>query len=551
MAIVHIHRVGNKELYQKIYYQEVFMKKLTKRLLSLGIVSTLALSMTACGSSDSTKPSASPADSATPKPSASSEAGDKTDKGDKENQAEAQKTEAEIEKPDKITLMVDGTFCNIARGQDYVREHFKELTGIQLDIIQPDHNSYYDQLSIAFTSGMEADLVVLSASYYSAYAAQGALWDMSDAWESSETKASGRINEDYVNALYIDDGLYGFAAGRGNGCITYLRQDWLDNLGLQVPTTYDEYVEVLRGFTYDDPDGNGINDTYGLTAPGLIGLDAPYTNYLPEFWQDAYPDFYQKEDGTWVDGFSEEANVKALQRLKDAYSQGLIDMEVATNKTSTCRDKFYAGKAGAFTYWAGKWNKTLLDNVQALNPEAGLVAIEPIDELGKYIERQAPVLAITNTCKNPEGVFKYFIETMVDGAEGQRLFTYGVEGIHWEQKDGVYKQLPDRENPVSTFTTTFNDQMLLISDWAGENPFASLVDPVIRDSNQKFVDNAVVAPVVVSNDVKAAYAATLLDIRTVIITDVVTGTMSVEEGMAKYNEQASQMVEEILASLNN
>jgi len=46
------------------------------------------------------------------------------------------------------------------------------------------------------------------------------------------------------------------------------------------------------------------------------------------------------------------------------------------------------------------------------------------------------------------------------------------------------------------------------------------------------------------------YTSTLLDIRTVIVTDVVTGDMTVEEGMASYKEQSAAMVDEILASLN-
>lgn len=48
----------------------------------------------------------------------------------------------------------------------------------------------------------------------------------------------------------------------------------------------------------------------------------------------------------------------------------------------------------------------------------------------------------------------------------------------------------------------------------------------------------------------AGYTATLSDIRIVIVADIVTGSLSVEEDMARYHEQAGSMVEEILASLN-
>jgi putative aldouronate transport system substrate-binding protein len=43
-----------------------------------------------------------------------------------------------------------------------------------------------------------------------------------------------------------------------------IRKDWLDKLGLKMPTTIDELFIVAKAFTEKDPDGNGKNDTYGL-----------------------------------------------------------------------------------------------------------------------------------------------------------------------------------------------------------------------------------------------------------------------------------------------
>lgn len=508
------------------------MKQATKKLFSLGLGGLLAFSMVGCGNSDSKTTTTTPETSTAPEASTSTEPS-----------ASAE----EVVKPEKITMMVNGTFLDEASGQKEVVAAYKDLTGIDLQITTIDHNSYNDQLSLAFASGDVPDVVILSAEYYAAYAGQGALADISSYWENSETKASGRVNETYIDGLYIDGSLYGFTPARGNGCLTYLRQDWLDQLGLSVPTTYDEYINVLQAFV--DNQLGGPN-TIGVTAAGIMSTEAPYTNYLPEFWQDAYPDFYEK-DGVWVDGFSEQATADALQRLKDAYSKGLIDIEVTTNKTSSCRDKYYAGQVGAFTYWAGKWSATIDENLKQTNPDGSIVGIAPIKELGKYTERQSPVIAITNKCENPAGVFKYLFEVMVDGDQGQMIFNYGAEGTHYTLDGGEMTQLPDPEVPTSTFTNIFVDPLIGISEWTNGDPMASKRNPLVAETNQIFVDNSKLAPVIVSNDTKSNYAATLLDIRTVIVTDVVTGDMTVEEGIASYQEQASAMVEEILASLNN
>lgn len=115
-------------------------------------------------------------------------------------------------------------------------------------------------------------------------------------------------------------------------------------------------------------------DTYGVSSAGLIGTEAPYTNYLPEFYQDAYPSFYKNDEGVWVDGFTEDSMKDALERLKSAYEAGYIDKESLTNATSDCRTKFYEDKFGVFTYWAGTWATNLKTNLEANGLDSELVA---------------------------------------------------------------------------------------------------------------------------------------------------------------------------------
>lgn len=69
------------------------------------------------------------------------------------------------------------------------------------------------------------------------------------------------------NYLKRDDQIWGIAPpGDPNHYTLWVRQDWLDKLGLEIPTTPDEVLEVAKAFTTQDPDGNGKADTYGLTS---------------------------------------------------------------------------------------------------------------------------------------------------------------------------------------------------------------------------------------------------------------------------------------------
>jgi putative aldouronate transport system substrate-binding protein len=72
----------------------------------------------------------------------------------------------------------------------------------------------------------------------------------------------------------IDGASYGLASPgaivKNEGIL--IRQDWLDKLGLAVPVTTEDYINVMRAFTNNDPDGNGRNDTYGYGA--FIEIDS-------------------------------------------------------------------------------------------------------------------------------------------------------------------------------------------------------------------------------------------------------------------------------------
>ena len=139
----------------------------------------------------------------------------------------------EVAKPEKITIFVDGTVFTESNAQDKFIERWEELSGIELEIIQPDHDAYYDVLQQQIASGEWPDVMILSSTYYAAYASEGVLWDMTDAWENSATKNSGRFTgDDVIEGLKIGGRLYGFADARGGGCVTYVKKAWLDAVGM-------------------------------------------------------------------------------------------------------------------------------------------------------------------------------------------------------------------------------------------------------------------------------------------------------------------------------
>lgn len=508
--------------------QEMKKKKMLALLLSLAMTSSLA----ACGG------------------------GSKSE--------ETSKSEGSGDKPESITIMVDGTVFTKENGQEQFISKLKELTGIDIKVIQPDHSAYYDVVGQTLASGDWPDVMILGSTYYTGYASEGVLWDMSEAYENSELK--GRIeNQEQIDSLRVDGSLYGISPARGNGCVTYVKKAWLDNLGLDVPTTYEEYLEMCRAFTTGDPDGNGVDgDTYAVSAAGLVGTEAPYTNYLPEFYQDANPSFYKDADGVWHDGFAEQSMVDALGRLRDAYAEGLIDKETLTNGTSDCRNKFYEDKFGVFTYWAGTWATNLKTNLEANGHDGELVAIPPIEELGSYIERVAPCWCITEACENPEGVFKYFIEPMLDGGDVEFLWTYGVEGVHWSTKaeevcgntyeEGEFHMLESMEKEGTQYTKAHIDPSLALVPLTSStipDPQEKAMGEEAKSSAEIFNNNSHIADLLVSTDEMSQYNGDLMTLKSEIIAKVIIGELTVEDGMKKFEEdRGAEWSKAIVDSLN-
>ena len=476
---------------------------------------------------------------------------------------------AEVEKPEKITIFVDGTVFTKSNAQDQFIARWEELTGIKLEIIQPDHDAYYDVLQQTIASGEWPDVMILSSTYYSSYAAAGVLWDMTEAWENSATKNSGRwLGDSVIDGLKIDGALYGFAPTRGNGCVTYVKQTWLDAVGMEAPTTYEEYLAMCDAFVNKDPDGDGQKDTYAVSAAGFIGAEAPFINYLPEFYQDAWPSFAKDENGVWYDGFTTEAMKNALARLNDAYVKGYIDPTTLTNGTKDCRNKFYDDSFGVFTYWAGTWATNLKTNLEANNKSGELVALAPLAEAEPYFDRVPPVWAISSTCENPEGVFTYFIDTMLDGGDMQMLWTYGVEGAHWSKsagtvlagtekektyEDGQFHMLESLEISGTLYTKHHIDPMLSLATFADGyyDPKEDSVKPEAKAASELFGNNSKLAVIVPTTDEMGMYNGDLTTLKNVLIAKVIMGEMTYEDAMIKYEADGGKTWSDaIVESLN-
>jgi putative aldouronate transport system substrate-binding protein len=453
----------------------------------------------------------------------------------------------EVVKPEKIKAMLDIFSVAETDGREEVIAKYKELTGINLVIEQPPHNQYYEKVNLAFASGDLPDVLELSPADNSAfltYATQGALADVTDLVAQSEPLA--KANQAIVDGVKIDGKLYGFPNDSASGTLTYCRKDWIDKLGMKVPTNYNEYMEMLRGFTFKDPDGNGKNDTKGFTGAGLDSITDNY-RYILDFMQDAVPAM-QYKNGKWVDGFQEPEMVKALERISAAYKEGVIDKDIITNKTSTAREKVINGEVGTISYWAGSWNKTLNDKAKQINQNATIIPMPSMEGI-KYMARVPAMHCITSAANNVEGVFKYFLEYIHDGDVGQMLFTAGVEGVTYKVVDGKGEWLPTKLDPKTKFSKVMQSYDATIIPFK-KQIFA--VDSLTQESNDIFKSKMVQSQLPRLTDTFIKMNADITQVRSTTLSKIMVGELSIEEGMKQYKAKVNNelQMEKILSEMN-
>lgn len=241
-----------------------------------------------------------------------------------------------------------------------------------------------------------------------------------------------------------DDGLfYGMPFitqyDKANTCLIF-RKDWLDKLHLSYPKNFEEVEKVFDAFTNGDPDGNGQNDTVALTMQKPIG---DWSWVFAGFGR-KYADYALDKDGKIIPTFETPEFKAAMTWIKKICDAGYVDQDFVLNDMKAMEEKFFQGKAGAYNAPLFRHVSRIEGSLRALHPEAS-VAYGPIPEgpAGRGNSPQGKAgffTAVTTHCKNPEKAAA-FINFMIS-EEGQQLLRLGIEGIHYEKKDGkiVYNE---------------------------------------------------------------------------------------------------------------
>ncbi len=243
--------------------------------------------------------------------------------------------------------------------------------------------------------------------------------------------------------------LYSIPARRMNVAAlnTFIRKDWVDKLGLSLPTTTEEYVNVLKEFKAKDPGGVGADKVIPFTMTSDVQWRAG--TLLDSFID---PNLSRKDRwiNTVVDrnfllpGYKEGARL-----LNQMYNDGLVDVQFPLYADDTDSDNLIkSGVVGSFIHnWDQAYRDTpgLLRDLKVNVPDAELVTIDPFKTSAGTTDKRLYDAAGVNwfipaNSKNVEGALRYV--NWLSKFENRYFLQIGEEGVTHEMVDGVPKMIP-------------------------------------------------------------------------------------------------------------
>jgi len=362
-----------------------------------------------------------------------------------------------------------GTACSVLSGGDDSDQTLRINYGGSADATPiPDPNPIAEALSevVGFTvvserspedmgtalaGGQAPDIFLSSRSQLRQFDAQGLLLDLSQ-YRDRLADYEAFVGTEHVNTGLINDRLIGVVRKPREYSYSslWIRGDWLDELGLDMPTTLEEYAEVLQAFREEKP---GRDDAVAMTGYGLGAFDLLFGAF--ELGQ---PNSLYASEGQVVDGFNDPNMPEALEYVRSLIADGLVDPDLFSLGSAEARDRALQGGAGVIhTSWDQMTKPEFVAAGEAAQPDAEWRMLDVLNAPGKEGGMPTSIAGAVQGVPAAVAEDEERLETLlhyinyVGSDEGYRLTTFGIEGTHYEMDGDTLVPLPAMDEEGSYF----------------------------------------------------------------------------------------------------
>lgn len=383
------------------------------------------------------------------------------------NNAQPQASGGETQQADaaqKLTIMANYDSPDLSATDKKFIETIEQKNNVDLEFNIPPITGYAEKLQLMLSSGDYPDVVFFQnttdPSFQNAVK-EGLLLPVND-YIKNEPELMKYTYQSEWDSLKVnqDDKIYGIPRTsilRNDGY--WVREDWLKKVGIQVPAdglvTIEQFEDILKKFTFDDPDGNGKDDTYGF-AGGVNAnkvFDPILTGAFGELgWQKTEGGEYPYMDAKYD---AESTKYKdALAFMAKLYKEGVLDPDSATNDDTKRKERFWRGVTGVFPGFAAHYTWHLPE-IQKQTPGAELTYIWVKGEDGKASFNSVALSstgtwgfwAITKNAKDPQKAADVLNTWLTDDV--WETVKNGYEGVDYTVENGEKAVIPNA--PTDTY----------------------------------------------------------------------------------------------------
>ena len=327
-------------------------------------------------------------------------------------------TSQEPEEPVKLSIMVHNVSEVPEESiSDLWTKQLEEKLNIEIEWVLPPSSAYEDNLQLTLINEDRPDVICfptewLTQTSFEDACESGMFYDLSGMIGNYENLMAhtSEISWDALDVFH-DGRVWGIprsTVARADGFM--IREDWLRNLNIDYTEgdflTLDEFYDMMYAFTYDDPDGNGVNDTYGLRL--YSNADGSLNNNLSQIFHIGNgEEWHEMEDGTITNlKYSKDYDYykQCLAFTNKCWEAGVIEPDAFALTASTIyeRNKQY----GIWPEYPGTMDVTVTED----SPETYVYCPGVIvdgDPIGTYTYGNYSTgiwyyYAVSSTCEHPE-----------------------------------------------------------------------------------------------------------------------------------------------------
>lgn len=366
-----------------------------------------------------------------------------------------------------ITYTVFAADLNLLGGSDRILADIEKKFNIKLELDGAPGESWLETLSTRINADDSPDLFHFIPNYYlytDAYynfVNKNMILPISDFLSESETpNLSALLACEPYSRLAINDKFYFVPAVTSpKTSVFFVRRDWMKNVGItKDPETLDDFEDMFKRFTENDPDKNGKNDTYGMSLSKVFEW---MQALLPTF--DITPE-WSKVNGKWEYHPFTPNYRNFLEWLRNQYANRYLKNEFFLYDDSEALNDFIGGKAGCIIQsWSSA--EDLQNSMKRMDSDAELDVLAMPNGPGQGAAVDAEGnwwggWSISYKAKEPYRLVKlldYF-----HSQEGQMEILCGLKDVHYtlDENGEVQPNLEERaKEPEGHFTKSIDQQL--------------------------------------------------------------------------------------------